>query len=30
VQFLVSEHNAGDPTALTHMTTVLRSALTRL
>lgn len=30
VQFLVSEHNAGDPTALTHMTTVLRSALNRL
>ncbi|HEX4222456.1 MAG TPA: hypothetical protein VHZ97_08865 [Pseudonocardiaceae bacterium] len=30
VQFLVSEHNAGDPTALTHMTNVLRSALNRL
>jgi hypothetical protein len=30
VQFLVSQHNAGDPNALAHMTTVLRSALDRL
>ena len=30
VQFLVSQHNAGDPNALAHMTTVLRSALNRL
>jgi hypothetical protein len=30
VQFLVSEHNAGDPKALAHMTTVLRSALHRM
>lgn len=30
VQFLVSEHNAGDPNALAHMTTVLRSALSHL
>jgi hypothetical protein len=30
VQFLVSEHNAGDPNALAHMVAVLRSALNRL
>jgi hypothetical protein len=30
VQFLASEHNAGDPNALGQMTTVLRSALNRL
>jgi hypothetical protein len=30
VQFLASEHNAGDPNALAHMTTVMRGALSRL
>ena len=30
IQFLTSEHNAGDPKALAQMTNVLRSALNRL
>jgi hypothetical protein len=30
VQFLVSEHNAGDPKALAHMTEVLGKAINRL
>lgn len=30
VQFLVSEHNAGDPKALAHMTAVLGKAINRL